>query len=36
VTLTNRETLECRMLVGRSALAGRCLVDCGRSDILTK
>ena len=36
VTLSNRETLECRMLIGRSALAGRCLVDCGRSDILSK
>lgn len=36
VTLSNRETLECRMLIGRSALAGRCLVDCGRADILSK
>ena len=36
VTLSNRETLECRMLIGRSALAGRCLVDCGRSDVLSK
>ena len=36
VTLCNRESLECRMLIGRSALAGRCLVDCGRSDVLSK
>lgn len=36
VTLSNRETLECRMLLGRSALAGRCLVDCGRSNVLSK
>jgi len=36
VTLSNRQTLECRMLIGRSALAGRCLVDCGRSDLLSK
>jgi len=36
VTLSNRESLECRMLLGRSALAGRCLVDCGRSDVLSK
>lgn len=36
VTLSNRESLECRMLIGRSALAGRCLVDCGRSDVLSK
>jgi len=36
VTLSNRDSLECRMLIGRSALAGRCLVDCGRSDVLSK
>ena len=36
VTLSNRESLECRMLIGRSAIAGRCLVDCGRSDVLSK
>ena len=36
VTLCNRESLECRMLLGRSALAGRCLVDCGRSNVLSK
>jgi hypothetical protein len=36
VTLSNRETLECRMLIGRSALAGRCLVDCGRSNIVSR
>ncbi len=36
VTLSNRESLECRMLLGRSALAGRCLVDCGRSNLLSK
>jgi hypothetical protein len=36
VTLTNRETLECRMLIGRLALAGRCLVDCSRSDVVTR
>lgn len=36
VTLTNRETLECRMLIGRLALAGRCLVDCSRSDVVSR
>ena len=36
VTLSNRETLECRMLIGRLALAGRCLVDCSRSDVVSR
>ncbi|MEQ1826339.1 MAG: RimK/LysX family protein [Pirellula sp.] len=36
VTLSNRESLECRMLIGRSALAGRCLVDCGRTNVVSR
>lgn len=36
LTLSNRETLECRMLIGRMALAGRCLVDCSRSDVVSR
>jgi hypothetical protein len=34
VTLCNRESLECRMLIGRLALAGRCLVDSSRSNLV--
>jgi hypothetical protein len=36
VTLTNRESLECRMLIGRNALAGRCLVDCSRVGLVSR
>ena len=35
LTLDARPKLLCRMLLGRRALAGRFLVDCGRRYILT-
>lgn len=34
VTLTDRTSMRFRMLLGRSALKGRCLVDCSRSFLL--
>jgi hypothetical protein len=36
LTLTDRTSLECPMLVGRNALSGRCLIDCGRSEIVSR
>ena len=35
LTLTDRATLECPMLIGRNALAGRCVIDCSRSDLVS-
>jgi hypothetical protein len=31
LTLANRPTMQFPLLIGRDALAGRCLVDCGRT-----
>lgn len=36
ITLTDRSSLECKLLIGRSAIAGRCLVDCGRTHLLRR
>lgn len=35
LTLANRPTMQFPLLVGRDALAGRCLVDCGQTFLAT-
>jgi hypothetical protein len=36
LTLCDRSTLECKLLLGRSALASRCMIDCSRKFVLTR
>jgi hypothetical protein len=35
LTLANRPTMQFPLLVGRDAVAGRCLVDCGRTYLVS-
>ncbi|XZE42824.1 ATP-dependent zinc protease family protein [Pirellulaceae bacterium SH467] len=36
VTLCDRSSLECKLLLGRSALAERCLIDCSRQHLYSR
>lgn len=36
VTLCDRSSLECKLLLGRSALSDRCLIDCSRSHLYSR
>ncbi len=35
LSLTDRSSLECKVLLGRSALSSRCLIDCSRKNVMT-
>jgi hypothetical protein len=36
ITLNDRSSLDCKVLLGRSALASRCIIDCSRKHLLSR
>ena len=35
-SLSDRTSLECKVLLGRNAIASRCLIDCSRSHLMSR